>query len=57
VYAVWITIRYLDPAGQEVQPYRRSRAFYIFDRSIPVGYVAGQDWNVRDCIRLKRYID
>jgi hypothetical protein len=56
VYAVWITIRYLDPAGQEVQPYRRSRAFYIFDRSIPVAYERGEDHNVRDAILLRRII-
>jgi hypothetical protein len=56
VYAVWVTIRYLDPAGQEVQPYRRSRAFYIFDRSIPVAYERGEDHNVRDAILLRRII-
>lgn len=56
VYAVWITIRYLDPAGQEDKPYRRSRAFYIFDRSIPVAYERGVDHNVRDAILLKRII-
>jgi hypothetical protein len=56
VYAVWVTIRYVDSAGQEVQPYRRSRAFYIFDRSIPVAYERGEDHNVRDAILLRRII-
>ncbi len=56
VFAVWITIRYVDPTGQEVKPYRRSRAFYIFDRSIPVAYERGEDHNVRDAILLKRII-
>lgn len=56
VYAVWVTIRYVDSTGQEVRPIRRSRAFYIFDRSIPVAYERGEDHNVRDAILLRRII-
>jgi hypothetical protein len=33
------------------------RLFAIVDRSIPVGYSPGSDLNVRDCIRLSRYLD
>lgn len=56
VYAVWITIGYFDAAGNEIQPVRRSRGFYIFDRSVPVGYETGKDHNVRDAILLRRII-
>jgi hypothetical protein len=57
VYAVWITIRYVDSNGNEVTPIRRNRAFYIFDRSIPVAYEKGKDHNVRDAILLRRIIE
>jgi hypothetical protein len=57
VYAVWITIRYVDSSGNEVTPIRRNRAFYIFDRSIPVAYEKGKDHNVRDAILLRRIIE
>ena len=56
VFAVWITIGYFDTYGNEIQPIRRNRAFYIFDRSIPVGYETGKDHNVRDAILLRRII-
>jgi len=56
VFAVWITIGYFDTDGNEIQPIRRNRAFYIFDRSIPVGYETGKDHNVRDAILLRRII-
>jgi hypothetical protein len=56
VFAVWVTIGYFDTAGNEIQPIRRNRAFYIFDRSIPVGYETGKDHNVRDAILLRRII-
>lgn len=56
VYGVWITIRYVDSSGNEVQPVARNRGFYIFDRSIPVAYEKGHDHNVRDAILLRRII-
>jgi hypothetical protein len=56
VFAVWVTIGYFDTAGNEIQPIRRNRAFYIIDRSIPVGYETGKDHNVRDAILLRRII-
>jgi hypothetical protein len=58
VFAVWVTIGYFDPAtGLEKEPLRRNRGFYIFDRSIPVGYERGKDYNVRDAILLRRIIE
>jgi hypothetical protein len=56
VFAIWVTIGYFDDSGQEIEPKRRNRAFYIFDRSIPVGYEAGKDHNARDAILLRRII-
>ena len=35
----------------------RHRAFYIFDRSIPVGFVRGQDINQDKAMLLKRFIE
>lgn len=56
VFAVWVSVRISDDSPNAPPPVTK-RLFAIIDRSIPVGYVAGQDWNVRDCIRLKRYLD
>ena len=62
VYAVWITIGYFQFDAStndytiEVQPDRRNRGFFIFDRSVPVGYERGKDHNVRDAILLRRII-
>jgi hypothetical protein len=57
VFAVWVTIGFFDSSGREQTPVRRNRAFYIFDRSIPVGYERGRDHNVRDAILLRRVIE
>ena len=35
----------------------RHRAFYIFDRTIPVGFERGVDHNVQDAILLRRFIE
>ena len=35
----------------------RHRAFYMIDRTIPVGFVRGQDLNVEKAIILKRFIE
>jgi hypothetical protein len=35
----------------------RHRAFYIIDRSIPVGHVPGQKLNAENCILLRRMIE
>ena len=58
----------IDPAhpdgyqlGQEVGgdsgEIKRHRAFYIFDRSIPVGYEPGRDHNIDRGVLLKRFIE
>ena len=56
VFAVWVTIGYFD-GSTEVTPVRRHRGFFIFDRSIPVGYQNGKDLNVEDAIVLRRIIE
>jgi hypothetical protein len=57
VFAVWVTVGYF-PVGStaEAQPIQRQRGFFIYDRSIPVGFEPGHDWNVRDGILLRRII-
>ncbi len=44
-------------AGSDTGEIKRYRAFYIFDRSIPVGFQRGQDLNVEKAILLKRFIE
>jgi len=58
VFAVWVTIGYFDAntPTAEVEPVKRHRAFYIFDRSIPVGYEPGKNHNVLDAVLLRRII-
>ncbi len=72
VYAVWITMGYFEvipdaskpdgfqlgrELGSDTGEVVRHRAFYIFDRSVPMGFVRGQDLNVHRGIRLRRYIE
>jgi hypothetical protein len=56
VFAVWVTVRITDSSASAPAPVTK-RLFAIIDRSIPVGYAPGQDLNVRECIRLRRYLD
>ena len=42
--------------GSDTGEVRRYRGFYIFDRSIPVGYQTGVDHNIEDAILLRRII-
>ncbi len=35
----------------------RHRAFYIIDRSVPVGHVPGQKLNAENCVLLRRMIE
>ncbi|MFM8890588.1 MAG: hypothetical protein ACKOTB_03015, partial [Planctomycetia bacterium] len=61
VFAVWVTIGFFDTTtGREVgidtAESRRYRGFYVFDRSIPVGYETGKDNNVRDAVLLRRIL-
>jgi hypothetical protein len=55
VFAIWITLR--ESTANDPDSIRYRRAFYIVDRSIPVGYEEGKDNNVRDAIRLRRIIE
>ena len=43
--------------GADTGEIKRHRAFYIIDRSIPVGFQRGLDLNVEKAIVLKRYIE
>jgi hypothetical protein len=55
VLGVWITLRQSIPNDPDSVRYHR--AFYIVDRSIPVGFEEGKDHNVWDCVRLRRIIE
>jgi len=46
-----------EELGNDTGEINRHRSFYIIDRSIPVGYVPGEDLNVEDTIMLKRFIE
>ncbi len=43
--------------GLDTGQVERHRAFYIMDRSIPVGFEPGENHNVEEAIRLQRYIE
>jgi hypothetical protein len=43
--------------GLDTGELERHRAFYIFDRSIPVGFQRGRDLNVEKAILVKRFIE
>jgi hypothetical protein len=43
--------------GSDTGEIDRHRAFYIFDRTLPVGFQRGQDLNVEKAILLKRFIE
>ena len=43
--------------GSDTGEINRHRAFYIFDRSIPVGFQRGLDVNVENAILVRRYIE
>ena len=55
VFAVWVTLR--ESISGDPDSVKYHRAFYIIDRSIPVGFEAGKDHNVKDTIRLRRIIE
>lgn len=46
-----------DELGSDTGNITRHRAFYIFDRTIPVGFERGQNHNVDRAILLRRYIE
>jgi hypothetical protein len=43
--------------GIDTGEVERHRAFYLFDRTIPVGFQRGEDLNVERAILLRRYIE
>lgn len=43
--------------GIDTGEVQRHRAFYIFDRSMPVGFVRGRDVNVEKAILLRRFVE
>jgi hypothetical protein len=55
VFAIWITLR--ESVANDPDSVRFRRAFYIVDRSIPVGFEEGRDLNVWDCVRVRRIIE
>jgi len=67
VYAVWMTLGFFEtdkegnlattPVEAGGSDAERHRAFYMIDRSIPVGYENGHDHNTEDVFRVKRYIE
>jgi hypothetical protein len=56
MFAVWITLKTTDSSpGASGPSYRR--LFAIIDRSIPAGFSRGETLNVRDTVRLQRFLD
>jgi hypothetical protein len=49
--------RLLREYGTQTGDIRRHRAFYIFDRSIPVGYSPGNDLNAQDAVLVERLVE
>jgi hypothetical protein len=43
--------------GSDTGKIERHRAFYIFDRSIPVGFVRGRDGNLDKGLLLRRFVE
>jgi hypothetical protein len=56
VFAVWITLKVTDRATSFAAP-SYHRLFAIVDRSVPVGFNAGETLNARDTIRLQRFLE
>ena len=56
VFAVWITLK-LENSSAGGTPPSYHRLFAIVDRSIPVAYRPGETLNVRDAIRLQRFLE
>jgi hypothetical protein len=54
VFGVWITVR--ESVASDPDSIKLHRAFYIFDRSIPVAFEPGKDHNVWDAVLLRRII-
>ena len=46
-----------EELGSSAGEVERHRAFYMIDRSIPVGFEPGKNHNVDKTIMLRRYIE
>ena len=68
VFAVWITVGYfnVDPSnndafgdelGLDDGTVQRHRAFYLIDRSVPVGFRRGEELNTKDVIIKETRLD
>jgi len=66
VFAIWVTVGYFEvdedgrlgaEIGADSGEIVRNRAFYIFDRSIPVAYEPGKNHNVDKGILLKSIVE
>jgi len=55
VFAVWVTLRVRDTSPGGNDSYHR--LFAVVDRSRPVGFAEGRDLNVRDTIRVLRFLE
>lgn len=56
MFAIWITVEVTNTSATGATP-TCYRLFAIVDRSIPVTYAEGQNNNVRDVIRLQRFLN
>jgi hypothetical protein len=72
VFAIWITVGYFEvdasgsiiladqggrELGSETGEVKRHRAFFIFDRSIPVAFEPGRNHNVDRAVMIRRRLD
>lgn len=66
VFAIWMTLGFFEVDPQNVESVgseldasrgnaRRFKALFIVDRSIPVGFIPGQDLNARDIVIFERF--
>ena len=54
VFGIWITVR--ESVANDPDSIKLHKAFYIFDRSIPVAFEPGKDHNVWDAVLLRRIV-
>ncbi len=69
VFAIWLTVGYFEvdqtmnpprlgaEIGSQTGEVKRHRAFYIFDRSIPVAFEPGENHNVDKAVLVRRMIE
>jgi hypothetical protein len=66
VFAIWITVGYFEvdgdgrlgaEVGADSGEAKRSRGFFVFDRSIPVAYEPGKNHNIDKAIIVKSIIE